>query len=868
MGRWPCQQGEAQAGSVVAILCVGEQFERWGSTIASLVSASVPVVALTSDPQRMAAIFEGLPFEATSVSLGEATAAAGRGGVTAVFVATRPVVVPPAPFESAVAAIDVDIRIASVSFFSNDANYLTFPVRNAPSGLVHTGHDERSLTRKLRSLEGPQRVVPIPVSAGAGVLLAASAVHALGGLDSHISPDAAIVDFSLRAVKRGFRNVLDATTFIATPDQPGRGPDVVNDAAARGMLQARHHFFPDLYDLERDAIDTPLADAISVRSAHVRGLSVLIDGSCLGPYEMGTQVAVLSQINALADHPDVRQVVVATPSGTVPAYARAVLTRPEIRVCRENNGNIEFDQTCDVIHRPFQPTATIPFGDWRRIARRVVVTVQDLIAYDNGSYHASQATWLDYRRVMRESIAGADATIAISLDTVDAMVQARLPVVRGGIFVIENGTDHLVPSEAGPDAPARVARVRRRRGAVRPGSRCGLHAQEPRPRDPAWHELRARGNPVNLVLAGVVVPIGQQPQRRGARVEHAGHPLTLPDVTTAERNWLLTHAAACCTPRLPRASGWCRSRPRRWAPPPRSSGSGRSTRSSGASRCWRRAGSRSPRRRGGAAASTTRRSPVRRSRPRSRRGSTDVAALRGRARRRLLRVARRRRRPLTRTTRSTEGLMAERKATRADERPGQDHRGPRSISLEQALLDFDVANARVIDLTGRLTSLSARSRRLRHDLADAQAAELAAPASEARRCEPSSPRIPGVGDPYRGMRGLGERARGSGAAEVPGTPADPAGHHGLQRARLRAGAPLASARRLEQRRPRSTCSSSTTAARSPGSARSSRSMCAPSGHRLLPLAAQPRHPAQRQPRHCAPPLQRGYDYVDHQQLAT
>lgn len=49
------------------------------------------------------------------------------------------------------------------------------------------------------------------------------------------------------------------------------------------------------------------------------------------------------------------------------------------------------------------------------------------------------------------------------------------------------------------------------------------------------------------------------------------------------------------------------------------------------------------------------------------------------------------------------------------------------LSLEQALLDFEVANARVVDLTKRLVEASDELIRLRHEL------ELVRPEAEAAR---------------------------------------------------------------------------------------------------------------------------------------
>jgi predicted nucleic acid-binding Zn-ribbon protein len=64
--------------------------------------------------------------------------------------------------------------------------------------------------------------------------------------------------------------------------------------------------------------------------------------------------------------------------------------------------------------------------------------------------------------------------------------------------------------------------------------------------------------------------------------------------------------------------------------------------------------------------------------------------------------------------------MAERKTTPAESDPVKNTVDLDAISLEQALLDVDVANARVIDLTKRLTALTKELRSTTNDLQKAR----------------------------------------------------------------------------------------------------------------------------------------------------
>ena len=75
-----------------------------------------------------------------------------------------------------------DLRVATVSFLSNDAGFLSFPVRNEPTNQPPEGHDANSVSRRLRELGPHEPPLPIPSAIGAAVLLAASALGAVGGL--------------------------------------------------------------------------------------------------------------------------------------------------------------------------------------------------------------------------------------------------------------------------------------------------------------------------------------------------------------------------------------------------------------------------------------------------------------------------------------------------------------------------------------------------------------------------------------------------------------------------------------------------------------------------------------------------------------
>lgn len=534
---------------VTAVVCIGDSPQHWTASIVSLTRAGVPVIALTSERGKDVLSSYGLGVEVVVAGLGDVIARELRTDARALFIATAPVMVSADAFDVALEGMAQDIRTASASFFSNNGNYLSFPQRNAPSGLTVNGHNEESLTRALRSSHRGHDLVPIPVPAGAGILFSTGVLRAIGLPDPHAaSPEIALIDLAMRATSRGFRHVLDATTYIVRPLVPGRQGDALNDPDARQWLQNRHPAFPALYDWARDSTSGPLADAIALRRATVFGMSVVIDGGCLGPYEMGTQSSILGQIGALAEHPGIRQIVVGTPGGRIPGYASRVLSHPKVIVCPEDGSTFPGAGDADIIHRPFQPSERLPFEHWRRIARRTVLSIQDLIAYENGNYFDTVDDWMRYRSAMVHSSAQADLVLAISHDTAVTIDSAALPLGPNGVKVVECGTDHLRKTVEIAVPPVELVESST---AAEPFILVLGASYAHKNRDiaiAAWHELRRRGNPLRLVLAGAVVPFGST-RNEEAAVEFSGEwPITLADVTSAERDWLLDHAALVLYP--------------------------------------------------------------------------------------------------------------------------------------------------------------------------------------------------------------------------------------------------------------------------------------------------------------------------------
>ena len=445
-----------------------------------------------------------------------------------------------------------DLRVASVSFFSNDAGLLSFPVRNEPTAQPPEGNDATSVSRHLRELGPHDPPTPIPTAAGAAVLLSSSALGAVGGLVPGPRSELAgtLADFSVRARSRGFVHLLDDSTFFLRHRAPGDAPQRI------GTLDDLHpkerHWIHTNYPNEVGFVDhegrsntAPLALAHGLARTKVLGLRVVVDGSYLGPHEMGTQVSILASVEALSQRDDVREVVVALRTD-IPQYASRILSLPKVTPRVVNMDTLEGLDHCDVAHRMVQPDQWFSVDRWRRIADRVVVTILDVIAYRNGAYHEDTEKWLLYREALRVGAADADAVVVISEDVKVQVEMERLPIDPQRLHAIPFGTEHLTGNE-----PTAMPRELAARGFVEGQFVLCLGTDYAhKNRDIAMAvmaRLRERGHSHALVMAGPTVPYGSSRlSEANLKLHHRdtleSEVFLLPDLPSAERNWLIRHA--------------------------------------------------------------------------------------------------------------------------------------------------------------------------------------------------------------------------------------------------------------------------------------------------------------------------------------
>jgi glycosyltransferase involved in cell wall biosynthesis len=468
-----------------------------------------------------------------------------------VLLVGEPVLFPPCLLEPALAAAEADLRVGTVSFLSNAAGPISFPFRGTPVDFVANGQGPGDITGTLRALAPSDALVPLVHACGSAVLLTASLIGALP------EPDLArwftfaglVAEVSMQGRRRGFLDLADLSTYVHSPADL-RAPHEARSLSG-GDLERLGRNHPTTLALAAHELGDELAPvnlAHRVARVKVEGLRLLLDGSCLGPFETGTQVNLIELVGALTARDDVSRVAVTLP-GPMPTYAARTLGHPKVQTVPHGAGPAGWGERADVAYRAFQPDAAFDVARFRAVADRVVVSLLDLIAYRIGSYAGDGEAWLRYRETIRDVAAAVDAITVLSDDVARAVHQERLPVDPSRVSVVPCGTEH-VSDDHRAEMPILLDPAR---FAAAPFLLCLGTDFTHKNRDLAVRttvELERRGWDLPLVLAGPSVTYGSSRIAEALLLERGAerHVVVLPNVTTAERNWLLRHASVLLYP--------------------------------------------------------------------------------------------------------------------------------------------------------------------------------------------------------------------------------------------------------------------------------------------------------------------------------
>lgn len=316
--------------------------------------------------------------------------------------------------------------------------------------------------------------------------------------------------------------VVEARTDVGSP-----GHD------ERRTVSGASHSWPDGH---RPAFETS-------RSA---ALSVGIDAAWLLEGESGAQVFVVEMLKELARRDEVSRIALISESGDVPATLAGI---PKVESTSWQAVDACEAPYVDVLHRPYQPTADMDYGRYRRAGRCVALTVLDFIAYDNPSYHESTWAWRRHRAHFDEHVCLADGVFAIS-DYVSARLEEQYGAqLHEPVRSMRLGTDHLTAAQAAATASVgtAVGALAHERFVLVLGNDF-----EHKNRDFAvrvFAEMCDRGYEGKLVLAGFHLDLGSS---YGHELQGAGsyspRVVRLGAVAALEKAWLLRRAGVVLYP--------------------------------------------------------------------------------------------------------------------------------------------------------------------------------------------------------------------------------------------------------------------------------------------------------------------------------
>ena len=445
-----------------------------------------------------------------------------------------------------------DALVATASALTNHGTILSVPERNRPLAGIPQDQDLAHAAGAV--LDQSLRIHPrLPTAIGHCMYVRRQALDLVGGFDEAFSPGyGEEVDFSQRCLLHGLVHVAADDVFVLHH----AGSSLAEDGEANPVqkeheriIEARYPYYDRAQTAASTASSGPLPRAIASARRAISGLTVTIDGRCLGPLVTGTQVHTLQLIRALDSTDQIGLQVIVQPD--LGEYAaRELAARPRIRLVPHTDVHPAMDKT-DIAHRPYQVSNANDLLILRCAGERQVITHQDLIAYRNPGYFAGYPQWQGYQRLTRHALAVADHVVFFSHHAARDALQEDL-IEPDRVKVVYIGVDHEEPAPSGGPQPPPGAQPL----DGSPFLLCLGTDFRHKNRVFALRVLQAlreeQGWDGKLVLAGPRVARGSSAGEEAAylatRPELARAVITLPAVSQAEKAWLLEQCTAVLYP--------------------------------------------------------------------------------------------------------------------------------------------------------------------------------------------------------------------------------------------------------------------------------------------------------------------------------
>ena len=480
----------------------------------------------------------------------DAFEATGRNDVILV---NSDVVVGPEWFERLTAAANSSSLIATASTLTNHGSILSLPVRNRPDDRLPGGMDPADAARRIAQ-NSLQLRPTIPTAIGHCVYIKRTILEIVGPFDREFGTGyGEEVDFSQRAVKAGFRHCCadDVFTFHRGGGSFGEGA-TEQQAHNEAIINARYPWY--LHWVVRSSTDEHSLLALAIDRARIAltGMTVAIDGTCLGGVWAGTQAVTLETIRALSEaleDSDASITVLHTPAITSDVAA-IIDGLPNVHCSLVTRLDDDRTPLCDIIYRPYQVNSLDQLRWLRRRGRRLIVNQLDLISWSNPSYFPSDHAWLGQRDLTRLTLTTADGVGFIS-DFVRREVAAEglLPTGTPQRVVYCGTTSTLDVAGADTARPTGIPDEDRPFLFVLGAS---YHHKNRVFAIRLLTALRSRGWDGFLVMAGPTPPrgnsMGDETLASLLDASISDHVVTLGDLSESQKAWIYSEAALSVYP--------------------------------------------------------------------------------------------------------------------------------------------------------------------------------------------------------------------------------------------------------------------------------------------------------------------------------
>ena len=445
-----------------------------------------------------------------------------------------------------------DGLIATASALTNHGTILSVPERNRPQSGIPQDQDLAHAARAVMAQS--LRLYPqLPTAVGHCMYIRRQALELVGDFDLAFSPGyGEEVDFSQRCILRGLTHVAADDVFVLHHAGGSFGEDGHANPVQKEhdrVIAARYPYYDRAQTAASQTNFGRLPRAIAAAKRAIRGLSVTIDGRCLGPLVTGTQVHALQLIASL-DATDQVGVRVIVPPDMGAYAAEQLAATPRVRLIPHTDVHPGMEKA-DVAHRPFQVSNTNDLLILRCAGERQVITHQDLIAYRNPGYFPGYPQWERYQRLTRQALALSDMAVFFSHHAAaDALAEDLVEPSR--VRVVYIGVDHQALHATGAPQPPQGAEAL----AERPFLLCLGTDFKHKNRVFALRLFEAlreeQGWDGELVLAGPRVSGGSSAGEEAAylatRPRLRDAVTSLPAVSEDEKAWLLDRCAAVLYP--------------------------------------------------------------------------------------------------------------------------------------------------------------------------------------------------------------------------------------------------------------------------------------------------------------------------------